>query len=356
MSILYVLIAILLVGVLIIVHEAGHFWAARLTGIEVQEFAVGFGPKLVSWQSRKHGTRFSIRAIPMGGFCAFYGEDDAKGEHQDDARAYNRQPVWKRMLTVLMGPGMNFILAFVVMVLFFMLAGGAVPDDVPSMVQVAAGSPAAQAGIEPGDVIVEVNGQSVLDGTTDTLLAAIGSYRAGDAPLHLVIDRGGETVETDVTPLWNEQEGRYLMGVSIGYAYTLQRLSFPVAVRASWDNCVYASTMILRLLKQLVTTGEGLENTSGIVGAVSAVSQQVRTGGFEAFVNALVMLSINLGVMNLLPIPGLDGSRFLFQLLEAIRRKPVKPEREALVHLIGMVFLFGVMIFFTWRDVLNLLR
>ncbi len=356
MTILYVLIAILLVGILIIVHEAGHFWAARLTGIEVQEFSVGFGPRLAGWTSKKHGTKFSVRAVPMGGFCAFYGEDDAKGEHKNDPRAYNQQPVWKRMITVLMGPGMNIILALVVMALYFMIAGGAVIDDVPSMVAVSAGSPAETAGIQAGDIVVEVNGANVLDGTTDTLLAALGSYQEGDAPLHLTLDRGGETIETDVTPLWNEQEGRYLMGVSIGYGYTMPPMGEGQALKASWDNCVYASGMILRLLKQLVTTGEGLENTSGIVGAVSAVSQQVQVGGFAAFINALVMLSINLGIMNMLPIPGLDGSRFLFQVLEAIRRKPVKPEREALVHMIGMVFLFGVMIFFTYRDVLNLLK
>lgn len=356
MTILYVLIAILLVGILIIVHEAGHFWAARLTGIEVQEFSVGFGPRLAGWTSKKHGTKFSVRAVPMGGFCAFYGEDDAKGEHKNDPRAYNQQPVWKRMITVLMGPGMNIILALVVMALYFMIAGGAVIDDVPSMVAVSAGSPAETAGIQAGDIVVEVNGANVLDGTTDTLLAALGSYQEGDAPLHLTLDRGGETIETDVMPLWNEQEGRYLMGVSIGYGYTMQPMGVGQALKTSWDNCVYASGTILRLLKQLVTTGEGLENTSGIVGAVSAVSQQVQVGGFAAFINALVMLSINLGIMNMLPIPGLDGSRFLFQVLEAIRRKPVKPEREALVHMIGMVFLFGVMIFFTYRDVLNLLK
>lgn len=356
MTLFYVLIAILLVGVLIVVHEAGHFWAARLTGIAVREFSVGFGPKIVGWKSHKHDTCFSIRAIPMGGYCSFYGEDDTTGEHQDDPRAFGRQNVWKRIFSVLMGPGMNLILAFVVMVLYFSIAGGAVLDDVPSMVQISAGSPAEAAGIQVGDVVAEVNGQDVLDGTTDTLLEALGSYQEGDAPLHLVIQRGEETVEADVTPLWNEAEGRYLMGVSIGYGYTMQPMSIGRAIGASWDNCVYASGMILRLLKGLVTTGEGLENTSGIVGAVSAVSQQVQTGGFDAFVNALVMLSINLGVMNMLPIPGLDGSRFLFLVLEVIRRKPVKPEREAMVHLIGMVFLFGVMIFFTYRDVLNLLR
>ncbi len=356
MTILYVLIAILLVGILIIVHEAGHFWAARLTGIAVREFSVGFGPLVFSRTGKKHGTQFSLRLIPMGGFCAFYGEDDVTGEHASDPRSYNRQSVWKRMITVVMGPGMNFILAFVVLALYFAIAGGAVPADVPSLQAVTPDSPAAIAGLQAGDVVAEVNGSNVLDGTTETLLTALGSYQAGDPPLHLVIDRGGQTVETDVTPLWSEADGRYLMGVTIGYSYTMEPMSLPEAIQSSWSNCVYAGGMILRLLKGLVTTGEGLDQTSGIVGAVSMVSQQVQTGGLEAFINALVMLSINLGVMNLLPIPGLDGSRLVFMVLEAIRRKPVEPRREAMVHLVGMAFLFAVMIFFTFRDVMNLMR
>ena len=120
--------------------------------------------------------------------------------------------------------------------------------------------------------------------------------------------------------------------------------------------CVYASGVIVKALGALVTTGEGLDQTSGPVGVVSVVSKEVQSGGLDAFVNLLVVISINLGIMNALPIPGLDGSRFLFMLVEAIRRKPVAPEKEAMVHLAGMVFLFGVMIYFTFRDVLNLFR
>jgi regulator of sigma E protease len=111
MSILLVLAAILLLGILIVVHELGHFWAARWTGIAVHQFSVGFGPKLIKWKSKKYDTEFMIRAIPLGGYCLFVGEDDAEGKHDEDPRAYNKQKVWKRMLSVLMGPGMNFILA-----------------------------------------------------------------------------------------------------------------------------------------------------------------------------------------------------------------------------------------------------
>lgn len=362
MSILYILSAILLLGILVVVHEFGHFIFARMCGIEVAEFAIGFGPKLIGWKSRKYDTKFSVRLIPMGGFCAFYGEDDAEGNHINDPRAYAKQPVWKRMLSVLMGPGMNFVLAFTVLALFFWIGGSAVYD--PVIIGVEPNGPAWEAGIRENDVIESINGVNVLDGTTTTIISAIAGYD-GTAPLHLVVSRAGcETLETELTPFFDEEYSRYRAGVTIGAALRTtpdgrevrMPISFADAVRGSWSNCVRAGTMVLDTLKDLVTTGKGLENTSGPVGVVTLVSRQVETGGLEAFLNLLVLISINLGVMNLLPIPGLDGSRFLFMLLEAVRHKPIPPEKEAIVHLTGMAFLFVVMIFFTFRDVARLFQ
>lgn len=348
---MYVLIAILLLGILIVAHELGHFLAARLTGIGVMEFAVGFGPKLLSWKSPKTGTAFSLRAIPLGGFCAFYGEDDATGQTKDDPRAYNKQSVWKRMITVLMGPVMNFILAFVVAAAFVFCVGMA--DVEPYLMEVEAGGPAAEAGLTAGDVISEVNGASVLDGTMETLLGAID----GDQPLSLTVLRGEETLALTCTPRWDPKTASYRIGITVSgrYAGTNHPVSLGAAIRQSWDTCVYAGGVILNGVAQLLR-GQGLDQTSGPVGVVNIVSQEVRTGGFEAFINLLVIISINLGIMNLLPIPGLDGSRFLFMVLEAVRRKPVPPEKEAVIHLVGMLFLFALMIFFTYRDVMNLFR
>lgn len=357
MTIVYVLVAVLLLGILVTVHEFGHFMAARLTHIDVMEFSIGFGPKLCGWKSRKYDTVFSIRAIPMGGYCAFYGEDDAQGKHVDDPRAYAKQSVWKRMFSVLMGPGMNFILAFVVTLMYYWIGGLPMVTGIdPYIAQVSGAGPAYEAGLQDGDVITAINGVDMLDGTSQTLLDAISGYQAGDPPLHMTVRRGDSTFETDVTPFYDEAEGKYRVGVSIGGVYRteLRRITFAQAAGESWNLCVYAGGAILNALKNMVTTGEGLDQTAGPVGVVNLVSQEVSVGGFNAFLELLVMISINLGVMNLLPIPGLDGSRFLFMLLEAIRRKPVPPQKEAMVHLCGMVFLFGVMIFFTFKDVMNL--
>ena len=144
----YVLIGVLLLGILVAVHEFGHFMAARLTGIEVMEFAVGMGPKIFGWTGKK-GTKFSLRCIPFGGFCAFYGEDDVEGKSKDDPRAYNKQAVWKRMLTVAMGPVMNFVLALIVSVVFCWSTG--VMTAYPAIVGVEENSPAYAGGLRAGD-------------------------------------------------------------------------------------------------------------------------------------------------------------------------------------------------------------
>ena len=354
---MYILLALLLLAILVTIHEFGHFLAARLMKIEVREFAVGFGPKLLGRKSRKYGTDFSVRAVPLGGFCAFYGEDDTKGTSRDDPRAFAKQSVWKRLFVILMGPMMNFLLAFVVAAVFYWANGVTVATGVdPYIAGVMAAGPAYSAGMEEGDVVTEVNGANMLDGTMETLLDTIGGWKEGDPPLRMTIRRGEETLRTEMTPVWDEQEKKMRIGVTIGGVYRTEqrRVSFGEGIAESWKLCVNASGAILGALKDLVTTGKGLDQTSGPVGIVSLVSSEVREGGFSAFIQLLVLISINLGLMNLLPIPGLDGSRLVFGLVEVIRRKPVPPEKEAMVHLVGMVFLFAVMIFFTFKDIMRL--
>ena len=359
MTILYVLLAVLLLGILVAVHEFGHFISARAVGIDVMEYAIGMGPALFSRVGKK-GTKFSIRAIPMGGFCAFYGEDDVEGTHKNDPRAYNNHAVWKRMISVLMGPGMNFLLALVVAVGFYWIGGvSEVTGYEPYIIEVNAAGPAHDAGLVSGDVIETINGAAMLDGTTDTLLDTIAAYREGDAPLHLTVRRGETTFETDLQPFYDEEEQKYRIGVTIGAsisAVETRRVGLPDAVRYGADWCWRAGTAIWQSLGQLVTGRASLSDASGPVGVVSLVSEQVRVSGLEGFLNLLVFISINLGIVNLLPIPGLDGSRFLFMLLEAVRRKPIPPEKEAKVHLAGYVLLIGLMLVLTFNDILRLIR
>ena len=343
---MYVLIGILLLGILIAVHEFGHFIAARISGIEVMEFAIGMGPKIFGWTG-KSGTKFSLRAIPLGGFCAFYGEDDVEGKTKDDPRAYSKQSVWKRLFTVAMGPMMNFVLAFIVSLGFYWSSG--MMEVLPVIEEVAAG-PAAVAGMLPGDRIIAVDGVDYASAPVTDIQAALNK---NGAPVEVTVQRGEEQLTFSLTPEWNEEYQRHMIGIT--FAQRTRALPFGTAVRASWEYCADAGTAVFTALKGIFTDPEIRDQVSGPVGAVDVVAKAVKQDGFMAFISLLVLISVNLGIMNLLPIPGLDGSRIVFHLIEAVRGKPIKPEREALVHLIGMVFLFGLMIFFTFKDVLRLI-
>ena len=345
---MYVLIGILLLGILIAVHEFGHFIAARICGIEVMEFAIGMGPKLIGWTG-KSGTKFSLRAIPLGGFCAFYGEDDVEGKSKDDPRAYNKQNVWKRIFTVAMGPVMNFVLAFAVALGFYCTSG--MLEVLPVIESVDAGRPAAVAGMLPGDRIIGVDGVDFSDAPVTDIQAALAT---NGEPVSVTIRREGDaaSITIPLTPEWNEEYQRYMIGIE--FATRTAALPFGTALDAAWDACVQAGSAVFVALKGIFTDPEIRDQVSGPVGAVAVVSQAVQQDGMLAFLNMLMAISINLGIMNLLPIPGLDGSRIIFHLIEAVRGKPIKPEREAMVHLIGMVFLFGLLIFFTFKDVIRL--
>lgn len=373
-SIVSILLAILMLGILIAIHEAGHFWAARLTRIEVREFAIGFGPKLFGWTSRKRGTRFALRAIPLGGYCAFYGEDDVDGSAKDDPRSFTKQKVWKRMITVLMGPIMNFVLAFVVMIGFsffyyqtYDFTGIETYSLTPYVEEVKADTPAERAGLQAGDLIVSVNGVSATKGITteSTANAAfslmIDAWQEGDEPLTIVVQRGDETVKLYATPE-NHMIGITWTPTPITKAETGIRevptrgLTFGESIETAWDKCISAGRVIYDALGALITRGEGLEQTGGPVAVVSEVSKSVQAYGLPQYFWLLCVISINLGIMNLLPIPGLDGARFLFMVIEAIFRRPVPRKVEAIINVAGTLLLLAVMLFFTGRDIWRLFQ
>ncbi len=327
--------------------------------IEVSEFGVGFGPKLFGWKSRKHDTKFVVRAVPLGGYNAFYGERDEKEPDPADPRRFENQNVWRRMFVIAMGPMMNFLLAFVLATGFYWISGIPTVTGVdPFIADVTASGPAWEAGLRANDVITEIDGTDVLDGTMDTLLGAIAGYREGDPPMRLTVKRGEETLRLEMTPAWNEAEKRMMAGVTVSGRYRVvnERTTLAGAAGASAEMCWRAAGMILGALKGLVTTGAGIEDTAGPVGIISIVSAEVRTGGFQAFLELLISISINLGLMNLLPIPGLDGSKLVFGLIEAVRRKPAPQKVETAVTLAGMALLLGVMVLLTFRDVMRLIR
>ncbi len=359
----YILAAILLLGIMVTVHEFGHFCAARLTGIPVKQFAIGFGPQLLKWHSKKHETEFFIRAIPMGGYCAFYGEDDTEEKEKDDERNLNNFAVWKRLLTVLMGPVMNFVLALAVATSLYLFIGVDQGGEYGYYVvqEVESGSPAEVGGMEVGDIILTVNGEDAKGMTEDKVPVAsvlIDTYKMGDVPLVMEVDRAGERVNLSMIPRMNEAEGRMMIGISMQIQYTpnIQPVGFFDAVGYGFDYCVRSGTAILEALLNMLRTGEGLQDSSGPVGIVKLIAEETRENGFVTYAELLVLISVNLGLFNLLPIPGLDGSRLIFLAIEGVFRKPVPRKIEAYIHMGGYLVLIGFMLFVTFQDVLKLFR
>ena len=335
---MYVVLALLLLGVLIIAHEAGHFWAARACGIGVQEFSMGMGPLIAKWKSRK-GTQFSIRLLPIGGYCQFYGEDEDK----PDPRTFNNQAVWKRAVTIVSGPLMNFVIAFLVIALFMSLCGVSVV--VPKVAELEEN--AQMAGLQIGDEILAVNGAEMAD--SNAIAQAIAE--SGGSAVTLTVRRNGETVDLTLTPFYDADAGRYRVGFSFGR----ETMRMPIwnSVPFSVQYNIESVKAILDALRNMLFKGQGVEDVTGPVGTIYVIQEVTQQGGFEVYLEMLALISVNLGVMNLLPIPGLDGSRLLFLLVEAIRRKPVKRELEGAIHLAGFALLMGLMVLLTYKDIMR---
>lgn len=341
LDILYVISALVLLGVLITAHELGHFLVARWCGIEVKEFAIGMGPKIWSRKGKK-GTQFSLRALPLGGFCMYYGEDT----EIDDPRAYNKQKVWKRALSIIAGPAMNFVVAFVVGVLIYLLIGVAQP--VPFVGQVSENAPAKAGGMLAGDEIVSINGTPI----ASTELSSKLVQQSGGAPMTMLIRRDGQELPLTVTPEYIEKENTYRIGIV--YAVASMRSSFGDSIQNSASLCVQSVRMMYDALAGMLLRGEGTEDVSGFIGTINIIQQETRSGGIPSYMLLAVVISINLGVMNLLPIPGLDGSRLIFCAWEAIFRKPVNRNVEGMIHFVGLVALMGLMLLLTYKDIMAL--
>ena len=342
----YILLALVMLGIIVMTHEFGHYLVGRLCGIGIVEFSVGFGPRLLGWERK--GIKYSLRAIPLGGFCAFVGED----EQNSDPRAMNNQPVWKRLLTVLAGPVMNFVLAFVVCAI--MLNAYFIAQTFPVVDQVAAEMPAAHAGLEAGDRILEVNGVA-LTNDTEGVRKMLSVMQAGDMtqPIDLVVERDGQQLEYAITaaPVAMEDGStRY----QIGIVFASRTYNLGESIVEAGSYMAETTAQMLESLKNLFFKGEGLEDTAGTVGIIAVVAQQAREGMYMVLW-LMYIISLNLGIMNLLPLPALDGGRLLFLIVEIIRRKPIPPEKEGMVHAIGMVLLLGLFVVLTYHDIVKLI-
>lgn len=353
MNLLYILFSIVLLGLIVLVHELGHYIAGRLCGIGVIEFSVGFGPKIFGW--KRKDIQYSLRAIPLGGYCKFVGEDE------DNPRpdSMNAQPVWKRFVTIFSGPLMNFVLAYAVAVIWLMSYGN-IP--MPVINKVVPDMPAYTAGFESGDVITAVDGEAI---SYDEVGAAKIRELLQDADAEnkytFTVERSGEEATVTVAPTPVEvdtvdQSGKptTVTVYQIGIEFGTEKYSFGNAVSYSTHLLYDITGQMLAAIRNLVFKGEGVQEVSGPVGIVSYISTQV-TAGASTILRIVMLISLNLGIMNLLPLPALDGGRLVFLIIEGIRRKPVPPEKEGLVHGIGLALLLGLIVVVSFKDVWTLI-
>ena len=349
-NILYILLAIVIIGIIVTFHEFGHYLVGRLCGIGIVEFSVGFGPRLLGWERK--GIKYSLRAIPLGGYCAFVGED----EQNDDPRAMNNQPVWKRFLTVLAGPAMNFVLAFIVCVM--MLHGYMTAETFPVIDSVVADMPAEAAGLQKGDRITAINGTEITnDGYGTAMVSQTIRQVEPGSPVTLTVDRNGEpvtlTMNTQAVETTSEDGQTTTQHGMIGIYFTSRTYTLGESIRYAGDYMVSTVKLMLDSLRGLFFHGEGADKVTGTVGIIAVVSEYAREGMGE-ILWLMFVISLNLGIVNLLPFPALDGGRLVFLIIEAIRRKPIPPEKEGLVHTIGLLVVFGLFILLTFHDIYRL--
>lgn len=348
-----VLVALLVFSILVVVHEFGHFILAKKNGVKVEEFAVGMGPILFSKKGKE--TLYSVRALPLGGFCRMMGEDDGC----EDERAFNQKGILARISIIVAGPFMNFIFAFLLIGALLSCYG----FYEPVILSLKEGYSAQEAGLEKGDRILSVDGESVL---VYQDLQMIMEGMTGEA-IEVVVERNGERMAFEVIPKTDPNTGRYILGfVPDAKTALFDSEELPGYSKASvWET---AKTSLKTMLFYVRSTVTGFiriftfdvpkEEISGPIGIIEVMGDYYEEGMkvsvWEAVGNMAslaALLSANLGALNLFPIPAMDGGRLLFLLIEAVRRKPINPEKEGMIHFAGFVLLMAFMVFIAYNDI-----
>ncbi len=345
-----IIVFVLVFGVVVIAHELGHFLIAKLNGIKVVQFSIGMGPDIVKFT--KGETKYVLKLLPIGGACMFEGEDgiytkDQDGDGQKPEGAFNDANVWSRIATVFAGPFFNIILAFLLSLIVVGFSG----ESIPIINALTEGYPAEEAGLREGDVITKIDGERIyLQGEV-----TIASALSGGEPMEIEYERDGQKYSTVITPKFSEQDNRYYLGFAIGE--TVQCKGFDL-IRYSAYEVRYWLKVTVKSLLMLVQGKLSANDLSGPVGIAAMIDETIEVTkpyGLPTVVinmiNFAVLLSVNLGVMNLLPLPALDGGRLLFMFIEVVRGRPVSPDKEGMVHFIGFVALMILMVFVLYNDI-----
>lgn len=385
-TIVSVLWFLLIFCIVVISHEFGHFIIAKANGIHVVEFFIGFGPTLIKWN--RGGTKYSIKLLPLGGACVFEGEDDveealrkgkkkdtepnaensseteaAKAEPQVETKAepkaddkkyggsFLEASAWRRLAVIIAGPVFNIVLGFIIA--FIMVNLIAIRDPVAT--EIIPGGAAEEAGLLPGDRIISMNGQRICLYEDIVLFNALSDGKS----VLLVYERDGKRNSVVLEPKYDQEEGRYMIGIANSSFVELKGLD---AFKYTWYEMRYNFKMTYGSLFMLVRGRVKTTEVSGPVGiAVNVVGEtyeQTKQYGFSTvlvnMMNIALMLTVNLGLLNILPIPALDGGRLIFILLELVRGKPIPRDKEAIVHFIGMIFFIVLIVLVFFNDIKNI--
>ena len=350
-----VLFAILLFSILIFVHELGHFVAAKLSGVQVNEFSMFMGPAL--WKKQVGETLYAIRLVPIGGYCAMEGEDGGS----DNPRSFDKAAWWKRLIILVAGAAMNFLIGVLLMIVVYLPAKRVVVPVISSFENYC--SFVGENGLQVGDRIVEVDGEKIYVQSDFSLVLSLNSGDVHD----LVVERGGEKVALNglVMEKHAVDAGDGTTKMLYGMNFTIQDLNFGGKLRYAWNQSL-DTVRLVRLSLQMLLRGQvGLQDMSGPVGIVQQMSVVAESSAtwMDALRNMLYFggfIAINLAVMNLLPIPALDGGRvvgvLVTTLVEAVTRKKVDPKYEGYLHGAGMILLLGLMAVIMFKDIFYLFQ
>ncbi|MGH7708579.1 MAG: M50 family metallopeptidase [Vulcanimicrobiaceae bacterium] len=350
---------LVMLSVLVVLHEGGHFLLARRNGVRVNDFAVGFGPTLLKWTSPRSGTNYRLNLLPIGGYCAMQGEDGKSNEAEQqrvfraagaEADNFQAKRPWQRLAIVLAGPAANLVLAFLIL-LGAALAFGVIsakPSTIVGFLE--PGYPGVKAGLQFGDRILSIDGVPMRDG--EQMVQVI--HRSAGVPLLLRFERQGEVRSLRIAPKSVVVDGkpRGLIGFAPMPVY--QHVGVVRAAGESWREYVdLVWGNAVGMAKLITHPVANAAHVSGVIGMERAASQ-IQDVGWGPYLHLAAAISVALGILNLLPIPALDGGRAIFIIAELLRGRPVDPEKEAYVHAAGFAFLMVLMVFVAYHDIANI--
>lgn len=343
---------IIIFSTIVIAHELGHFILAKANGIRVLEFSVGMGPTI--WGFQKGETKYSLKLLPFGGACMFDGEDGMNMEEgaKPEEGSFLAANVWARISCVAAGPIFNFILAF----LFSLIVVGYCGSNLPVLDEVTEGGAAEAAGLQNGDIIKEIDGENIHLYSEISLISMVNQGES----MEIVYERDGKEYETILNPIYDKEADRYYMGICGNGQYTkhsgFQLIKYSAYEVQYWMRATFKS---LAMMLQGNVSKDDVSGPVGIAQIVGETYEETREYGVSSVVlsmmNIAILLSVNLGIINLLPLPALDGGRLVFMLIEVIRGKPVPPEKEGMVHFIGLVVFMILMVLIMYNDIMRII-